>query len=89
MQKILYLAAALLGLSLLGCAADQQAAVGSGTSANVSEEQIVSRLQGEGLRNVQLQKEVQGWTANAITPDFRPVTIRLDERGNVLGARSY
>lgn len=68
------------------------AAAGSGTSAQPSamtEEKVVERVKGEGLTNMVMQKEPQGWTARAMTPDFRPVTIRLDERGNVLGARSY
>ena len=65
------------------------AAASSGTSVQPSEEKIVERLKGEGLTNIVMQKEPQGWTARAMTPDFRPVTIRLDERGNVLGARSY
>ena len=91
MLKALPIATALLLIfSTFGCTVDRgQSAASSGTSANVREDQIVERLKGEGLRNIQLQKEVQGWTANAITPDFRPVTIRMDERGNVLGARSY
>ena len=71
---------------------DRNAAAGSGTSAQpsaVTEGQVVERLKGEGLTNIVIEKEPQGWTARAMTPDFRPVTIRLDERGNVLGARSY
>ena len=55
----------------------------------VSDEQVMEHLRGEGLPNIQLERETNGWTARAITPDFRPVTIRLDQRGNVLGARSY
>ncbi len=55
----------------------------------MSEEKIAERLKGEGLTDIHLQKEPQGWTVNALAPDFRPVTIRLDERGNALGARTY
>lgn len=68
------------------------ATAGSGTSVQpsaVSEEQVVEHLKGEGLTNIVVEKEPQGWTARAMTPDFRPVTIRLDDRGNVLGARGY
>jgi hypothetical protein len=86
---------AAIGITVFGCATDRSPkstdavpTTGS-TGPGVTEAQIAERLQGEGLRNVHLEKEAQGWTARAITPEFRPVTIQLDERGNVLGAPSY
>jgi hypothetical protein len=62
---------------------------GSGGSTMPTEEQVMENLKSQGLRNIHLQKEPQGWTAHATTPDYRPVTIRIDERGNVLGGRTY